>query len=167
MSYHIGLQVLRAKICGFQVAGLTISSRISRSKGSRKARLWNKKRELGLHCRYHLVAYGLLRGVPYDRIERCAPENKLNPKRVLEIMQAHAGWDPQHDNRASLYDLEKVTTLLSTSEPLTSVVAPTVSLVEAPSTPTDLPQTLSPAATLRSTSPSLLGRSRRFLEKRT
>jgi hypothetical protein len=111
MSYHIGLQVLRSKIRGFHAAGTTITARISKAEKERKGRLWNQKRSLGLHCRYHLVAYGLLRGVPYDQIERCAPNNKLNPKVILDIMLAHNGWDPRRGTQK--YDLERVKSLLS------------------------------------------------------
>jgi hypothetical protein len=110
--YHIGLQVLRAKIRGFQVTGSTITSRISKSEKERKNRLWNEKRRLGLHCRYHLVAYGLLRGVPYSQIERCAPSNQLNPQGVLDIVLAHNGWDSKMGYVH--YDLEKVKKLLET-----------------------------------------------------
>lgn len=110
MSYPIGLQVLRAKIRGFQSTGATISARITKSEKDRKNRLWNQKRALGSHCRAHLVAYGLLRGVPYDQIERCAPNNKLSPKVVLAIMEAHNGWDSKRGYVK--YDLEMVEKLL-------------------------------------------------------
>lgn len=111
MSYPIGLQVLKAKIRGFQASGSTISSRISKSEKDRKNRLWNEKRALGNHCRAHLVAYGLLRGVPYHQIERCAPNNKLNPQVVLDIMLVHNGWDPKRG--LTRYDLAMVEQLLS------------------------------------------------------
>jgi hypothetical protein len=90
MSHNIGLQVLRAKIRGFHSAGVSLSSRISKSKKARKQRLWQAKRELGTHCRHHLVAYGLLRGVPYDRIEKCSKNNPLNTSNLLKIMVDHA-----------------------------------------------------------------------------
>ena len=86
---NIGLQVLKAKLRGFHVAGLSISSRISRSSDERRARLWNAKRELGAHCRSHLIAYCLLRGVPYEKVERCAPNNRPNPQAVLDVMLEH------------------------------------------------------------------------------
>lgn len=110
MSKPIGLQVLKAKIRGFQASGSTISSRITKSEKDRKNRLWNEKRALGVHCRAHLVAYGLLRGVPYDQIEKCAPNNKLNPQVVLDIMLAHNGWDPKRGYIK--YDLDTVKGLL-------------------------------------------------------
>jgi len=89
MSHHIGLQVLKAKVRGFQLAGQTIAARISRSEGDRKHDLWNEKRRLGTYARHHLIAYGLLRGVRYDRIETCAQDNKPNPQLVLDIMLTH------------------------------------------------------------------------------
>ncbi len=110
MSYPIGLQVLRAKIRGFQSAGSTITSRIAKSEKERKNRLWNEKRALGNHCRHHLVAYGLLRGVPYGKIEKCAPNNRISPQVVLDIMLAHNGRDPKRGY--AKYDLETVTKLL-------------------------------------------------------
>ncbi len=114
MSYPIGLQILRAKIRGFQATGATISARITKSEKERKNRLWNQKRSLGVHCRHHLVAYGLLRGVPYDQIERCAPNNKLNPQVVLDIMLAHNGWDPKRG--LVRYDLDTVKRLLESPQ---------------------------------------------------
>jgi hypothetical protein len=111
MSHHIGLQVLRAKVRGFQAAGSTISSRISKSEKERKNKLWDDKRRLGTHCRYHLVAYGLLRDVPYAQIEQCAPNNLLRPESVLEIMLAHASWQQR-----SKLNLDSVKALLTRSQ---------------------------------------------------
>jgi hypothetical protein len=105
---NIGLQVLKAKLRGFHAAGHSISRRISKSEKERKNRLWDNKRSLGTHCRYHLVAYGLLRGVPYHQIEQCAPSNKLNPQAVLDIMLAHADWQQRRG-----LDLAKVEGLLA------------------------------------------------------
>lgn len=117
MSHHIGLQVLRAKIRGFQVTGETITSRIGKSEKQHKNELWNQKRSLGVHCRYHLVAYGLLRGKPYETIERCAPANQLDPKRLFEVMQAHASW--QQKTYIPVLSLDVVKGMLSTSAKVT------------------------------------------------
>lgn len=148
MSYHIGLQVLRAKLRGFQAAGTTISSRISKSEKERKNRLWDEKRRLGVHCRHHLVAYGLLRGVPYDQIERCAPNNQLDPQKVLEIVLAHNGWDPKKGMQQ--FDLEKVKNLLTVT-PVAAAPAP----AREPSSKATEARRL-----------GLLERARRLLEKR-
>ena len=113
MSRPIGLQVLRAKLRGFGDTGASITSRISKSEKERKHSLWNQKRLLGKHCRYHLVAYGLLRGLPYEQIERCAENNRLDPQLVLDIILQHNGWSKQLGYVK--YDLEKVTVLLDTA----------------------------------------------------
>lgn len=118
--YHIGLQILRAKLRGFHAAGSSISFRISKSEKERKHRLWDTKRKLGTHCRHHLIAYGLLRGLPYEQIERCANDNKPDPKTVLDIMLAHADW-----RQAKELDLEKVKALLATETPVTAAPAAT------------------------------------------
>lgn len=128
--YSIGLQVLRAKLRGFHAAGSTISSRISKSEKERKNRLWDAKRQLGTHCRHHLVAYGLLRGVPYHQIERCAPNNKPNAQVVLDIMLAHADWQ----QRKGL-DLDRVKTLLGETTTLSPAVASSVASSEPTSSP--------------------------------
>lgn len=119
--YSIGLQVLRAKLRGFHAAGSTISLRISKSEKERKNKLWCTKRLLGSYCRHHLIAYGLLRGVPYCNIERCAPNNKPNAQTVLDIMLAHADWW----QRKGL-DLEKVKSLLGQGATPTAVAASSV-----------------------------------------
>jgi peptidyl-tRNA hydrolase len=82
MSYSIGLQVLRAKVRGFQAAGTTISSRISDSAGKRKASFWDKKRELGTYTRYHLIAYGLLRDIPYEQRTRRVKVDARKSQRI-------------------------------------------------------------------------------------
>lgn len=90
---YVGLQALRAKIRGFQAAGLSIHHRISRSKGLKRHRLWSEKRQLGLYNRDHLIAYGLLRGLSYERIERCAKQNAPDAKRIFELMRLHGDWE--------------------------------------------------------------------------
>lgn len=128
--YSIGLQVLRAKLRGFHAAGSTISSRISKSEKERKSRLWDVKRQLGTHCRHHLIAYGLLRGIPYNQIERCAPNNKPNPQAVLDIMLAHADWRQKKG-----LDLDRVRTLLDVN----TISSPVVASSAATSEPTSRP----------------------------
>jgi hypothetical protein len=105
---NIGLQVLKAKLRGFHLAGATYSRRISRAEKERKHRLWEAKRRLGSHCRNHLIAYSLLRGTPYSAIEQCAPNNRPNPHVILEIMLQHATWDQNKD-----LDLSRVEKLLT------------------------------------------------------
>jgi len=85
----LGLQILRAKIKGFQSSGEAFQRQISKNKGVKRQNLWHEKRLLGSHGREHLIAYGLLRGVPYERIEKCSKNNKPVAERVLQLMLAH------------------------------------------------------------------------------
>lgn len=111
--YHIGLQTLRAKIRGFHVAGSTIASHISKAKSDRKNRLWEMKRQLGDAARYHLIAYGILRSVPYAQIEKCAENNRPSPQRVLDILTAHNSWEA--GVQFMRYDIALVERLLTPS----------------------------------------------------
>jgi len=55
----------------------------------------------------------LLRGLPYEQIERCAENNRLDPQLVLDIILQHNGWSKQLGYVK--YDLAKVTVLLDTA----------------------------------------------------
>lgn len=137
---YTGLQVLRAKIRGLQAAGISIHNRIRKAKGPKRNKLWDEKRHLGGYNREHLIAYGLLRGIPYARIEKCSENNRPDPQRVFELVQAHADWKAKRE-----FTLEKVKELLS----------PTAATP--PQQPTSAPQ---------ATDESLLARAKRLLEKR-
>lgn len=175
MSYHTGLQVLRAKVRGFQAAGLTLSSRISTSRKERRSRFWNEKRALGVHCRYHLVAYGLLRGVPYDQIERCAPTNRLDPKRLLAIIEEHNMWAAGQG--FVRYDLDTVKKLLEGQVgrwvKRSDKVAPewivsfptTPSVAEATGSPEPCATSVVASVACLASAPSLLDRARSLLRK--
>lgn len=127
---YIGLQVLRAKIRGFQSAGETIHKRIFGSKGPKRDRLWCEKRLLGNYNREHLIAYGLLRGVPYERIEKCAKTNKPNVQRVFELIQAHGDGKAKRE-----FTLDLVKTLLEGTTTPNHVVGSIVVSTEPTSSP--------------------------------
>lgn len=113
------LQVLRAKIRGFQVAGEGIRHRIKKTTGLKRQFLWQQKRALGVHGRYHLIAYGLLRGITYEKIERCDANNRPDPAVVFELMKAHVTWQ-QERVMGKLVDtvtLEGVRLLLGLTRP--------------------------------------------------
>lgn len=80
------LRVLKAKIRGLEAEGRSIRAQINRSSGSRKDQLWLLKRELGYYTRHHLIAYGLLRGVPYESIEPRTATVYMNFVLVHEII---------------------------------------------------------------------------------
>lgn len=146
MSHHIGLQVLRAKIRGLQAAGSTIHHRIRKAKGAKRNRLWDEKRRLGCYNREHLIAYGLLRGIAYERIEHCAEENRPSAARVLELMKAHGDWAAGRE-----LTLEKVEAMLvrKKSEPPSPAPPPPPPIAEV----------------VRQDQLGLLARARRLLEK--
>lgn len=114
-----GLQVLRAKIRGLQIAGEAIRRYIQKSFGLKRHSLWQQKRSLGVYSRYHLVAYGLLRGIPYDRIEKCDENNRLDPIGLFELMKAHAPWQLDHE-----LTLDRVKVLLGITPPTPIVMLP-------------------------------------------
>ena len=108
--YHIGLQVLRAKIRGFQVASETLGRRAKQSSGDKRHRYHLMQRDLGAKCRLHLIAYGLLRSISYERIEKCDANNPPDAKRIHELMQEHADW-----RQRQALTLPSVTSMLTTS----------------------------------------------------
>lgn len=104
---HTDLQVLRAKVRGLQAAGVTLQCKIRKSKGDKRAAKRLEKRCLGWYSRMHLIAYGLLRDVPYERIERCSEENKPDPNIVFELMKLHGDYKMKRE-----LTVEKVKLLL-------------------------------------------------------
>ena len=161
MSHSLGLQVLRAKLRGFHAAGASITHRISKSEKERKNKLWERKRALGTVCRHHLIAYGLLRDIPYTRIERCAENNRPSPTTVFRIMLEHSN---EYLRMSKGLTLEKVQLLLTTcsvvaktatgsdaSEQSTKLTSPTKSSFQ-----TLVPQTQCPVPTPLFTSASHL-----------
>jgi hypothetical protein len=88
------LLALKAKVCGFEHTSRVLRKRITKHKGVRRGELRLKKRHLGEYTREHLIAYGLLRNVPYDQIEaKCADNNKPSVTAVLEIILSHCAWN--------------------------------------------------------------------------
>jgi len=109
---YIGLQVLRAKIIGLQSVGISFKNRISKSSGPKRNNLWCEKRALGCYSREHLIAYGLLRGVSYERIEKCAEQNRPNVDKILSLINQHGDYRAIRE-----FTPEKVKSLLSPASP--------------------------------------------------
>ncbi len=68
---------LKAKVKGLAEEGIRTRKFINASSGERKNYYWEMKRTLGVEARYHLLAYGLLRGLSYDQIEPNSNKDKL------------------------------------------------------------------------------------------
>ena len=102
------LLVLKSKVCGLEHSSHKFRRRIAKSKGDRKWKLQFRKAVLGSFTREHLIAYGLLRGVPYEKIEgKCATGNEPNVFRVSDIIRAHV---PSYEQKQ--WSTERVTDLL-------------------------------------------------------
>lgn len=87
---EIRLQVLKAKIRGFEAEAMSLRKQINRLTGEKRCPVWERKRALGTYTREHLVAYGLLRRIPYQKIEqKVGKENPLDLDAVLEVIHVH------------------------------------------------------------------------------
>lgn len=68
---------IRSQIVALAEEGSTLRCRIQSSHGRQRDRLWNEKRRIGVDARRHLLLYGFLRGVAYQRLEaRCRHGNR-------------------------------------------------------------------------------------------
>lgn len=103
------LLALKAKVCGFEHTSRGLRKRITKNKGVRRGQLRLRKKHLGTYTREHLIAYGLLRNVPYSLIEaKCADNNKPSVTKVLEIILSHAPW--QEKSKWTRLSVEKLLT---------------------------------------------------------
>lgn len=85
------LLVLKSALCGLERTSRKFCKRIARLKGDRRWALRFRKLALGAYTREHLIAYGLLRNVPYERIEtKCAKGNEPNVANITAIIKLHA-----------------------------------------------------------------------------
>jgi len=81
-----------------------------------------------------MIAYGLLRGIPYEQIERCAANNAPDPNYVLRIMQ---------DHDVKKHTLEEVVSLLTVAHASAAPAA-----TSEPSSPTTVKPVASPRVAL-------------------
>jgi len=89
------LLLLKAKIKGFAEESKRIRRFINKSSGSTRYHYWEIKRSLGKEVRLHLLAYGLLRGIPYNQIEPNSNKhlrNYLNYEYLVSIIKHHYGF---------------------------------------------------------------------------
>jgi len=63
-------RALRGAIKGLAQAGVEARGKIATCRGEEKYRAWEEKRSLGTIARYHLLAYGLIRGYTREQIEK-------------------------------------------------------------------------------------------------
>lgn len=107
------LLTLKAKIKGLAEEGARCYKFIHRSSGKKRAKHREIKRSIGLEARYHLIAYGLLRGVDYNKIEPNSNKDKMasymfNYGYLSQICKRHCyfldthKWSPENIKRLML-----------------------------------------------------------------
>lgn len=88
------LQVLKSRIKVLALEGANLSKEIRMTlthEGKKRDALWCQKRALGQETRAMLLAYGLLKGKPFSRMERrFAPNNRPNLRKVEELLTEYA-----------------------------------------------------------------------------
>lgn len=65
-----GIKQLKSEIKCAAAEGRACRQKINESSGSERNQWWEQKRSIGSDTRSLLIAYGLLRGMPYERMER-------------------------------------------------------------------------------------------------
>jgi hypothetical protein len=74
------LLLLKAKIKGLAQEGIRFQRLIAKAVGDKKQVLRQKKKHLGEFSRYYLIAYALLRNIPYNSVEPTSNKETLkNP----------------------------------------------------------------------------------------
>jgi hypothetical protein len=125
---------LKAKIKGLAEGGARARAFIHAAKGDKRYRRWDEKRAIGLEARYHLLAYGLLRGIPYETLEPNSTKYyslyarakgigdpmvfggyKLNYNYLAQICQHHCGWEQSKWSPANIQRLIRTGTMLVTA----------------------------------------------------
>lgn len=87
--FDLNIQVLRAKIRGLMASSISLNQKLKKTSGKKRMSIREHKKQLGSQMRYHLIAYCLMKQIPYEKIERCSKDNRPNPHLVLEIMRQH------------------------------------------------------------------------------
>lgn len=110
--------ILKAKVKGLAVEGGFCRRQIRKTKRERRDQWWTMKRVVGDTARDHLLAYGLLRGLPYAAIERPRADNAPSAARVLQVVLGLMPPSYRGD-----WTLDRVRAWLATT--VAAVVAPT------------------------------------------
>jgi hypothetical protein len=81
---------LKAKVKGLAAEAAKTRELIRKSRGKKRHLLWHTKRFIGTDARYHLLAYGLLRGIPYEKMEpKTSDLGNFDFNYLLSIMHGH------------------------------------------------------------------------------
>jgi len=111
------LLTLKAKVKGLAEGGSRCRKFIHATSNERRYHHWDVKRSIGKEARYHLLAYGLLRGLAYKELESNSNLVSKDPARrmdanyhfdysyLAQICQRHCGygdrakWSPANIQR--------------------------------------------------------------------
>jgi hypothetical protein len=87
------LLTLKAKIKGLAAEGGRTRGILQTKTGEARDHYWNLKRSIGKEARYHLIAYGLLRGKDYSQIEPNSDKHllywNLDFSYLLQVIHNH------------------------------------------------------------------------------
>ncbi len=88
---------LKAKIKGLAEESHRVRRLMRDKTGKDRSKLWDLKRWIGKEARYNLLAYALLREIPYSMIEPYSNKEYLQPHNfnysyLLQIVQHHCRW---------------------------------------------------------------------------
>lgn len=88
----IKLIIVKAYIKGLASEGQRTRKFINRSVKEQRDSFWHMKRQIGTEARNYLLAYGLLRNIPYSSMEKkCRVNNKPNVEAIMNIIHAVLG----------------------------------------------------------------------------
>jgi hypothetical protein len=81
------LRRLRVTIKGRAFTSREVRKKANQLEGMEKHELHLEMRDFGANTRYYLLAYALLRGLPYGVVEQCRPENFPDSQPILYALK--------------------------------------------------------------------------------
>ena len=80
------LLTLKAKVKGLAEGGSRCRKFIHATSNERRYHHWDVKRSIGKEARYHLLAYGLLRGLAYKELESNSNLVSKDPANIQRLI---------------------------------------------------------------------------------
>lgn len=93
MENHVGLSEIRESVKRLAHEGRSKNALIAASSGANRHAARQSKQGVGATARVFLLAYAMLRGIPYDRLERTT---KTPPWRLGRILDKVSGVVSEH-----------------------------------------------------------------------
>lgn len=90
MKKHVKFQKIQDDIKGRALQSREIRKTINASSGLARWAAWQDKRAYGRDTRHLLLAYGMVRGLPYLACEpKCGEDNKPSPSAIVAHAKDH------------------------------------------------------------------------------